>query len=198
MQNHDWIDLLKLIPAEQHNTLILTTASGIDLNIEVIFRMEPSCLVFRGRVSGSTDEGRVFFLPFGQIDFIQINRFVKEGEIKELFERAGPEADGPPDEVKRNSATFPHAGHPSSGIYSATGAAAPTGATRPSGIVAGRGSRVINASGGNTFPAAGPGRHGNVPPAAAGADAAPAPRNSILERLRAQRNAILPPRPPAR
>src|SRR5438270_826112 len=85
MQPHDWIELFRLIPADQHSTLVLTTASGIDLNLDIILRTEPNYLVFRGRVSGITDEGRVFFLPYGQIDFFQINRTVKEVEIRRLF-----------------------------------------------------------------------------------------------------------------
>src|SRR5947209_2850591 len=101
MQSHDWIALLRLIPAEQHNTLVLTTLSGTDINIDTVLRTELNYLVFRGRTAGSTDEGRVFFLPYRQIDYVQINRQVKEVEIRELFgERvdepagAGAEANG--------------------------------------------------------------------------------------------------------
>ena len=81
----DWIDLFRLIPSDQHNTLVLTTASGIDLNLDTILRTEPDYVVFRGRVSGITDEGRVFFLPYRQIDFVQINRTVKEVEIRQMY-----------------------------------------------------------------------------------------------------------------
>src|SRR5581483_9759377 len=85
MQDHDWIELLRLIPESQQNILVLTTLSGVDLNIETILRTELTYLVFRGRVSGQTDDGRVFFLPYRQIDYLQINRVVKETEIREMF-----------------------------------------------------------------------------------------------------------------
>src|SRR4051794_34494751 len=85
MQNRDWIDLLRLIPEEQHNTLVLTTQTGIDLGIDTLLRTEPNYLVFRGRALGQTDDGRVFFLPYQQIDYLQINRQVKETEIQALY-----------------------------------------------------------------------------------------------------------------
>jgi hypothetical protein len=192
MQNNDWIELFHLIPPEQQNILVLTTASGIDLNIEMILRTEPSVLVFRGRVQGSTDDGRVFFLPYRQIDFLQMNRFVRENEIQEMFSKVAPPqpaADKPPERPSRvfASTTSPH----SSAIYSSTGdapRAAPAPAVRLSGSQLGRlqTSMLVPDEAGAE---AGNGQPGEPP--------AP-PRSSILERLRAQRNAVMPPQPPPR
>jgi hypothetical protein len=74
-----------------------------------------------------------------------------------------------------------------------------------------RGSKPGSAARLSTAPGVAPapevvGRVSNVPPAAfippavdnGGNDAPAPPRNSILERLREQRNSILGPRPPAR
>src|SRR5262245_34435842 len=85
MQNQNWIDLIRMIPEADHNKLVLTTLSGVDLSIETIIRTETTFLVFRGRVCGQTDDGRVFFLPYRQVDYLQINRTVSEAEINELF-----------------------------------------------------------------------------------------------------------------
>src|SRR5436853_3906146 len=98
MQNTDWVDLFRLIPAEHHNTLVVTTLTGVDLNIELLLRTEEHYLVFRGRISGITDEGRVFFVPYRQIDYLQMNRQVKETEIRELY-GGDPEAGSPPSGV---------------------------------------------------------------------------------------------------
>src|SRR5436305_5413316 len=87
MANSDWIELFQLIPPEQHNTLLLVTQSGVNLGIELVIRTEPSYLVFRGRVCGNTDEGRVFFLPYTHIDYVNINRNVKEEEIREIYKK---------------------------------------------------------------------------------------------------------------
>ncbi len=122
MQNSEWIELFHLIPAEQQGILMITTVSGIDLNIEMILRTEPSVLVFRGRVVGSTDaDGRVFFLPYKQIDFVYMNRFVRENEVQEMFEKAiaaRPPAPTAPQSLDAyGSTTTSH----NSAIYSATG-----------------------------------------------------------------------------
>src|SRR3954463_2713359 len=119
MQNNEWIDVFRVVPVEQHNTLVLTTPSGVDLTVESILRRDPTVMVFRGRVSGSTDDGRVFFLPYRQIDFVQINRFMKEAEVVEMFEKAAP-----PPPPKPASAQFPVRGPTPSAIYSSTGTAA--------------------------------------------------------------------------
>ncbi|HEY1381203.1 MAG TPA: hypothetical protein VGF55_30665, partial [Gemmataceae bacterium] len=96
MQNSDWIDVIRLIPTDQHNLLVLTTQTGVDLNIDTILRTEPTYIVFRGRALGQTDDGRVFFLPYQHIDYLQINRQVKEAEVQALFGDSPEAADARP------------------------------------------------------------------------------------------------------
>jgi hypothetical protein len=236
MQNHDWIELFRLIPAEQHNTLVLTTLSGVDLSVDVIIRSELNYVVFRGRVCGNTDEGRVFFLPYRQIDFLQINRQVKEAEVRELFgspeeeqpgygaESGSPmSAQGTYTTITAQSGQFPPVGagagngpppsippQPAPARGAPPGVAArlsnpPTTAAPAPSIV----SRLTNVPTAALHPQTAT-RLPNVPTAALippgasisgghGSGEQPPsspPRNSILERLRAQRNSILPPRPP--
>src|SRR5258708_20820385 len=84
MQNHDWIELVGLIPEDQRNKLVLTTMTGVDLNVELVLRLEKDYIVFRGRISGIPDEGRVFFVPYRQIDYMQMNRQVHGAEFPGL------------------------------------------------------------------------------------------------------------------
>jgi hypothetical protein len=220
MQNDDWMELFRVIPEDQHNTLVLTTFSGVDLSIETLLRADSCFLVFRGRVCGQTDDGRVFFLPYRQIDFLQLNRTVKEEEVKVLL-------DGLPAGRAHAAVSldFESASAGGSGTMNRPGSvpgslhdglpASPASPTAPAAI-AGRGAipaATRGSSPGPTLPgrqsvvpaeaATAGGRPANVPaaalaPTANGVTAPAPPRNSILERLRAQRNAILPPRPPAR
>jgi hypothetical protein len=224
MPNHDWIELFRMFPAEEQSTLVLTTMSGVDLNVEIILRTEPSYLVFRGRVSGITDDGRVFFLPYRQIDYLQINRTVKEAEFAQLFggkggEGAGlvaaPSAAEPSDAgtsgtVAASSGSFQGVSlSPSHNGLSASPASpsAPAPAVPSRGSVPGVAARLSTVTGGAS--PAGANRPPSTPAPAqspsgaanGSSDAGEAPtppRNSILERLRAQRDSILPPRPPAR
>jgi hypothetical protein len=206
--------------------------------MDVVLRTETNYLVFRGRVSGNTDEGRVFFLPYNQIDFVQINRQVKEVEIREMFGdqpgvpvretvgAASPSSDFPALSSRPGShadMAIPFGLSPSivpSGPLG-PGLSGVSGPLRGSAQGAGSRSAVTPAAASanagrintTTTPAqnqpAPTGRLSNVPAAAlvppasgnGGSDSGEQqvpPRNSILERLRAQRNSILPPRPPGR
>jgi hypothetical protein len=218
MQNRDWVDLLKLFPAEQHNTLILRTQSGVELGIETLLRTEPTYIVFRGRLCGNTDEGRVFFLPYDQIVYLNVNRNVKEEEIRQLYDR--PEGRNG---VKSSESVPAKAGRdsvPDLPPVAAAAAAVGRGSSPnvmpsrfpPQPAAASIAGRVGPAPGSgmspmSNVPAAAlvpppavSGRMPNIPAAALAPPAppgsgitpvTPAPRNSILERLRAQRNSMM-------
>jgi hypothetical protein len=81
MQGAEWISLLQLIPERLHNELILTTPTGIDLTLQQILRTEEAYLVVRGRVAGTNDAGRIFFVPYAQISFLGIQKQLKEEEV---------------------------------------------------------------------------------------------------------------------
>src|SRR5262245_2843233 len=201
MQSHDWIELLRLIPADQQNTLVLTSKTGMDLNVETILRTEMSYLVFRGRVSGNMDDGRVFFLPYSQIDFLQINRIVKEVEIRAMYGETVDDGPGQADGEQPPMSEASETGEASDGILSAAVgdspgvlSASPTPPSAPTPITRRGRSSIPGVSARLSAPGVigtGGGRsnHGltsaAAPPAAAkgNGDAAP-PRNSILDRLR--------------
>jgi hypothetical protein len=92
MQSSAWIALLRRIPPDQHDTLAIMTTVGIEMNLQAIMRVEEDFIVIRGRLAGTTDTGRVFFVPFSQINYLGFNREVREGQIKALFGE-GPEAE---------------------------------------------------------------------------------------------------------
>jgi len=204
MQNLNWIDLFRLIPESRHNTLVLTTLSGVDLAIETVLRTEQTYLVFRGRVCGQTDDGRIFFLPYRQVDFLRINRSVTEAEIKELLdapiEALNSEMTMDPQESV--SGFGPDSGFTGDSASASSGQVAAAAVRSPAPTRMSPPGRASNpAAGGVPAGANGPmavapapasvGTNGNSSPATA-------PRNSILERLRAQRNAVVPSRSPQR
>ncbi len=209
MQNREWIDLFRLIPEDQHNTLVLTSKTGVNLGIDIILRTEPSYLVFRGRALGQTEDGRVFFLPYQQIDFLQFNRQVKEVEIKALYgESPEGEETRPAANVfasEANGIILPTGGSANGLPASPASPSAPVPVALPTrGSLPGIAARLSSVTGPNR-PSVVPGMparpaNGTPLPAAGGEadDALAPPRNSILERLRAQRNSVLPQKPAGR
>src|SRR5436190_24031920 len=85
MQSTHWTALLKKLPPEVHNQFAVTTRGGTEINVQTILLMEGECLVFKGRLAACQDTGRLFFVPFDQIDFIGFTRSVSEEEYKAWF-----------------------------------------------------------------------------------------------------------------
>jgi hypothetical protein len=90
MQNSAWIALLRRIPSDQHNNLALVTTIGIEINIQNIVRLEDDYVVIRGRLAGTTETGRAFFVPYDQINYVGIIRELKEPQIRALYGEAPP------------------------------------------------------------------------------------------------------------
>ncbi len=85
MHSAAWMKLLRHIPAAQQDKLMLMTVSGTEIAIQCLLRIDPECLAIRGRLAGSTDAGRVFFIPYSHIDYFGFQQPVKEAEFHELF-----------------------------------------------------------------------------------------------------------------
>lgn len=85
MHNTAWVKLLRHIPASEQAKLMLVTTSGIEIAIQSFLRLDPECVALRGRLAGSTDGGRVFFVPYAHIDYFGFQQPLKESEFHELF-----------------------------------------------------------------------------------------------------------------
>jgi len=205
MTQSDWIELLELIPSDQHNQLIVMSRTGIELSIDLLLRTEPAYFVFRGRVCGNTDEGRVFFFPYNEITCVYLNRVVKEKEISDIFDDAANASD-----TSMSSAGLQHHGSFDSHHLPITPQSANTSSTSDSAIP-GTGSGYVPRPGSGALPAiklppsisatavqpgsANP-RGSNpiipplIPPVPTTSSETPTPKGSILERLRAQRSNV--------
>jgi hypothetical protein len=88
MLSSSWISLLRLIPEDYQDAVVLSTSGGIEVNIQAIVRLEKDFMVFRGRLAASTDAGRVFFVPYDQVNFLTFSKPMREPEIQAMFSRA--------------------------------------------------------------------------------------------------------------
>jgi hypothetical protein len=124
MQSSSWIALLRHIPAEQQSRFMLVTASGIEIAIQSFLLIEQECVAVKGRLSGSQDAGRVFFIPYANIDYFGFQHPIKDTDFTELFdnlkmtaavpvagvETANGQATEPPPEEPTDAAAQPSTG----------------------------------------------------------------------------------------
>ncbi len=85
MQNADWIKLFRQLPPEYHNQIVLVLQNRTEICMETLFRVEPTHLIVRGRLGGTTDGGLLFIVPFNELTTVYLNKEVKESEVDQLF-----------------------------------------------------------------------------------------------------------------
>jgi hypothetical protein len=92
MQNEAWIELINRVPLERQDGLGVQLHSGIIINIMAIYRLEPEIMVVKGRLSGMSDTGFVFFVPYDEIENIYYQKHILEHEVHRWFgeDRAAP------------------------------------------------------------------------------------------------------------
>ncbi len=85
MLNASWAALLRQIPADQHDTLMVRTVNGTEIAVQNLLRIDFEFVIFKGRLAGSQDTGRLFILPYRNVDYFNFNRDVKDEEYNTLF-----------------------------------------------------------------------------------------------------------------
>lgn len=85
MKHTAWLGILKRIPTTEHDGLVLMTNTGMELCVTNVVRMEEEYFILRGRPTGSTDQGRIFFVPYDQITYMGFNRAIKDDEFDALY-----------------------------------------------------------------------------------------------------------------
>src|SRR5262245_35640078 len=85
MQCGTWIELLQRMSPEQHAQLVITTTNGTEIYVQSLFRIEPEFLAMRGRMGGSSDMGKTYFIPLDQIHYLGFREDLKEAAVQAIF-----------------------------------------------------------------------------------------------------------------
>jgi hypothetical protein len=118
MQHSAWVTLLKHIPEEHHGRLMLVTTFGAEISFQALLRIDPECLAVRGRIAGTQDAGKIFFVPYDQIVYFGFQTALKETEFKEIFDDLTlPEPPEPPDPAEVALGALPPAYAPPPAAY---------------------------------------------------------------------------------
>ena len=88
MQNTAWVALLRLVPPDLHDSLVVVTTAGQEIVVQSLFRMEEEYLVIRGRMAGTSDTGRILFIPYDHINYLGFQKLLKEPELTAIYEGA--------------------------------------------------------------------------------------------------------------
>ncbi len=86
MQSSVWVLLLRQVPPEQYNNLMLVTSGRTEIAVQCVLRIDHEFMAIKGRLAGSQDAGRLFFIPYDRIDYLGFQQAVKESEFHEIFD----------------------------------------------------------------------------------------------------------------
>ena len=90
MPNSPWIAFLRQLSPSVHNQLSITTRIGQELAVQHIFRIDSDYLVYRGRLSGTTEEARVYVLPYDEMHVISFQKPLKEHQVDAILSGNDP------------------------------------------------------------------------------------------------------------
>jgi len=85
MSSAAWTRLLRMVPEKDQNGLMLQTINRTEIAIQSILRFDVDFLIIKGRLAGSQEAGRVFFIPYEQIDHVGFYRATKDEEFDVMF-----------------------------------------------------------------------------------------------------------------
>jgi hypothetical protein len=86
MHRSVWVALLRHLPPELHDQIMLVTVGGTEIAIGGLLRIDREFVAIKGRLAGSQEMGRVFFIPFDHIDYFGFQKPLRETEFHELFD----------------------------------------------------------------------------------------------------------------
>jgi hypothetical protein len=85
MTSRHWIELLERIPPQHHHHLVVQLAGGGEVILQAIVHLEEHFLIVRGRSAGSTEAGRVFFIPWERIQYLGLFWDISEEELRQML-----------------------------------------------------------------------------------------------------------------
>ena len=86
MQNIAWLSFLRHLPQSLQDGLAIKTLGGTEIAIQTILRLDHEFFALKGRLAGTQDAGRVFFIPYDQIDHLFYHKEIRESDFSAGFD----------------------------------------------------------------------------------------------------------------
>jgi hypothetical protein len=88
IQTANWAEFLSRIPEKDQALVFLGLSTGADISVQTILQVGESFVLVRGRLSGNTDGGQTFFVPYDRLTFLQ---FTEKTTSEALLATFGPD-----------------------------------------------------------------------------------------------------------
>jgi hypothetical protein len=85
MDNLAWVAILQAIPAEKLHQFTVVISGNTEITLQSVLRFDRDFAVLKGRLSGSQDAGRVFFVPYHHIINLGTLHPIKDEEYEAIF-----------------------------------------------------------------------------------------------------------------
>jgi len=86
MQNVAYATFLRHLPQGHFDSLAIKTLGGTEILIQTILRVDHEFVALKGRLAATQDAGRVFFIPYRQIDHLFYQKEVKDEEFSAVYD----------------------------------------------------------------------------------------------------------------
>ena len=86
MDDLAWVAILRHIPADKLSGFTIILEGNIEITLQSLLRLEVEFAVFKGRLSGSQDAGRVFFVPYCRIVNLGTLHPIKDEDYEAIFQ----------------------------------------------------------------------------------------------------------------
>ncbi|MCI0681052.1 MAG: hypothetical protein L0Y71_03020 [Gemmataceae bacterium] len=137
MQGSSWIEMLRRVPSELYDSLALGLVTGAEVVVQQLIRLEHDFVVVRGRMAGSTAEGRVMIVPYSHMATMAFNKRMAETEVQQIFGAplstgsSAPAAWAEPSVAEAAAQPAPAEAPPANGQSASIPPAPPAKSTRP-------------------------------------------------------------------
>ena len=85
MDNLAWVAILQTIPADKLSQFTIVISGNIEITLQSVLRFDREFAVLKGRLSGSQDAGRVFFVPYCHMINLGTLYPIKDEEYEAIF-----------------------------------------------------------------------------------------------------------------
>ena len=80
MDSAGWRQAFSSFRPQDQGIIVIVMSGGMQIAVQEVSRVEDEVVLIRGRIAGTTDAGRLFLIPYSEINLLYVNRSVLQEE----------------------------------------------------------------------------------------------------------------------